>query len=106
MTERRKPRAFAATSRNRRRGRRRPGQWPDATLALMALGRAWTTTVLASALFIGALAVAQVWDGAVFLRALHDALSRDPRLEQPIADVPVADPADGETPPQRPSSSN
>jgi hypothetical protein len=90
MAERRKIRVLTAVWSNRRRSHRRPGQWPDTTDALAALGRAWTTTVFASALFVAALAVAQVWDGAVFRQALHDALSQDPQLAQPTDDFPLA----------------
>lgn len=75
---------------SRRQGRRRPGQWPDMSEILTALGWAWTTTVFASTLFVAALAVAQVWDGAVFRLALRDALSRDPQLAQPSDDFPLA----------------
>lgn len=49
---------------------------PDMTdTALSSLVAAWTTTMIATTLFIAVLAVSRVWDGAVFLRALHDTLA-------------------------------
>jgi hypothetical protein len=42
---------------------------------LTALMRAWKTTMLATTVLIAALALSQVWDGAVFFRALEDAVA-------------------------------
>jgi len=42
---------------------------------LTALTKAWVTTVIASALFCTTLAIAQIWNGAVYLGALPQALS-------------------------------
>jgi hypothetical protein len=98
MAERRKTRVVAAISIGRRRGRRHPGQWPDATAALTALFRAWMTTVVASLLFVAALAVSQVWDGAVFRQALRDSLASDPQLAQPIDDFSVTESFAGDNP--------
>ncbi len=64
--------------------------WPNATEVLDALVRAWTVTTIAAALLLAALAVAPVWDGAIFMQALRDALGRDPQLMQPI-DKALAD---------------
>jgi hypothetical protein len=64
--------------------------WPNATEVLAALVRAWTVTTIAAALLLAALAVAPVWDGAIFMQALRDALGRDPQLMQPI-DKTLAD---------------
>lgn len=45
--------------------------------AFSALVTAWTTTMIATTIFIMALAVSRVWDGAIFLQALQRALSSD-----------------------------
>jgi hypothetical protein len=45
--------------------------------ALSALFAAWTTTILASTLFVAALAFSQVWNSAVYLRGLQRALNLD-----------------------------
>jgi hypothetical protein len=95
MAERRKTKVLTAVAGKGRRGPRRPSRWPDTTEALTALERAWTTTVFASLFFVAALAVSQVWDGAVFRQALRDALSQDPQLAQPTDDFPVPDSGDG-----------
>jgi hypothetical protein len=44
--------------------------------ALSALVAAWTTTTIAITLLAAALALSQVWDGAVFLHAVRDTLAR------------------------------
>ena len=44
------------------------GPWPDTTEALAALVRAWTVTTIATVLFLIALAIAPVWDGAIFMQ--------------------------------------
>ncbi|MGA8757220.1 MAG: hypothetical protein WB611_13005 [Stellaceae bacterium] len=49
--------------------------------------RAWTLTTIAAALLLAALAVAPMWDGAIFVKALRDALGRDPQLMQPIEEI-------------------
>jgi hypothetical protein len=98
MAERRKAKVLAAIPGKGRRGPRRPRQWPDTAEALAALTRAWTVTVFASLFFVAALAVSQVWDGAVFLAALRDALRGDPQLVQPIDDISGTGSADGENP--------
>jgi hypothetical protein len=85
---------MAKRPRNRalRKGRRFSGglrPWPDATVVLAALARAWTVTIIAAALLLSALAVAPMWDTAIFLQALRDALARDPQLMQPIEEIPA-----------------
>jgi hypothetical protein len=45
--------------------------------ALSALVAAWTTTMIATALFLAALALSRVWDSAVFFQALKGRLSPD-----------------------------
>ena len=42
---------------------------------LTALMRAWTTTMLATTVLIAALALSQIWDSAVFFRALGDSMA-------------------------------
>jgi hypothetical protein len=44
-------------------------------MALTALVKAWAATLIATTLLVAALAVAQVWDGAAYVRALPGALS-------------------------------
>ncbi len=97
MAERRKVRGSTAVW-SRRRSLRRRWRSPDASDALTALAQAWTTTVFASALFLSALALSQLWDGAVFRQALRDALNGDPQLAQPIDGFPITDPADSGNP--------
>lgn len=96
MTERPRNRNSTTASRKRRLFRT-PGPWPDTTQALAALERAWTVTVIATLLFLAALAVAPVWDGAIFMQGLRDALSGDPQLMLTIDEVPADAPADRET---------
>jgi hypothetical protein len=98
MAERQRNKTSTAASRQRRRLFRGPGPWPDTTEALAALARAWTVTTIATALFLVALAIAPIWDGAIFMQALRDALSGDPQLMQPIDEAPADTPADRESP--------
>jgi hypothetical protein len=44
---------------------------------LAALVRAWKATMLATALLIVALAISDVWDSAVFFRALQQTMALD-----------------------------
>jgi hypothetical protein len=68
--------------------------WPDATEALAALVQAWIVTTIATTLLFASLALAPMWDGAIFLHALRDALGQDSQLMQPIDetadDAPIA----------------
>jgi hypothetical protein len=82
MVERKRSKAATTTCRRGRPRRRDDG--PDMATVLAAFARAWTTTVIASAFFLAALATARVWDGAVFRRALQDVLPVDTQYEQPI----------------------
>lgn len=93
MAERPRNRTLTAASRQRRRLFRGPGPWPDTTEALAALARAWTVTAIATVLLLAALAIAPIWDGAIFTQALRDALSGDPQLMQPVDEAPADDPA-------------
>ena len=93
MAERPRRKGAMALSRNRRRPLRRPGRWPDATEALAALAQAWVVTTIAASLFVAALGVSQIWDTAIYLRALQDTLSGAGTLMQPIEEAPAAAPA-------------
>jgi hypothetical protein len=42
--------------------------------ACSALVRAWATTVIATMLFLAALALASAWDSSIYLRGLREAL--------------------------------
>jgi hypothetical protein len=45
--------------------------------AFSALVRAWATTVVATSLFVAALALASAWDSSIYLQGLRDALKLD-----------------------------
>ena len=45
-------------------------------IVLQALARAWRTSVIAAALFAGAMAIAPHWNKAGYLRAVLDAWTR------------------------------
>jgi hypothetical protein len=45
--------------------------------AFSALVRAWATTVVATSLFVAALALARAWDSSIYLQGLQDALNLD-----------------------------
>jgi hypothetical protein len=47
-------------------------------MGIGALNKAWLVTVIAVSLFTASLAVAQVWDKDIYLRALQDTLVSDP----------------------------
>jgi hypothetical protein len=98
MAGRQRNKTSTGASRRGRRVFRGPGPWPDTTEAWAALARAWTVTTIATALFLVALAIAPIWEGAIFMQALRDALSGDPQLMQPINEAPADAPADRETP--------
>jgi hypothetical protein len=91
MAERRRARLSTGAWIRRLRSLRRPWRAPDATEALAALLHAWTTTVVASLLFLSAVALSQVWDSTVFQHALCDTLTSDPEL--PTSDFFAANPA-------------
>jgi hypothetical protein len=97
MAEHPRNRTSTAASR-RRRLSRGPVSWLDTTEALAALARAWMVTTIATVLFLVALAIAPVWDGAIYIQGLRDALSGDPQLMQPINEAPAGAPANRETP--------
>jgi hypothetical protein len=98
MAERPGNRISTAASRQRRQLFRGLGPWPDTTEALAALARAWTVTTIATVLFLVALAIAPVWDGAIFMQALRDSLSGDPQQTELIDEAPADTPADRESP--------
>jgi hypothetical protein len=59
------------TRRNREQG------LPEMTdTAFSALVRAWATTVIATSLFLAALALASAWDSSIYLQGLREALKR------------------------------
>jgi hypothetical protein len=59
------------------------------TEVLAALARAWSVAMIAVILLGGALALAAIWNGAIFCEALHEALSTNPELPQPADEVPI-----------------
>jgi hypothetical protein len=63
--------------------------WPSAGEALIALTRAWVVATIATALLVAALAIAPVWDRAIFTQALRDALSTGPEMAQPADSAPA-----------------
>jgi hypothetical protein len=83
MAGRPKNKALARTARKGQRLFQGRGSWPDAAEALAALTRAWTVTMVASALLAGALAIAPFWDTAIYLRALQDTVDGNPALTLP-----------------------
>ena len=46
------------------------------------MARAWSVTAVALTLLLAALALAPMWDRAIFMQALHEALSRDAQRMQ------------------------
>ena len=64
---------------------------------LTALTKAWVTTVIASTLFCAALAIAQIWNGAVYLGALPQVLSLAGETPDPSVELwtGAADPNPG-----------
>jgi hypothetical protein len=74
------------------RGHRRPPRRaapPTETEVLAAIARAWLTTTGAVVLFCGVLALAPIWDRAIFSEALREALTTNPELPQPADEGPV-----------------
>jgi hypothetical protein len=65
--------------------------WATTNEALSALTRAWVVAVIATMLLAAALAVAPLWDRAVYMQALRDSLNTDPQMMQPV-DMAPADP--------------
>jgi hypothetical protein len=45
---------------------------------LAALASAWWVSLVASALLFVALAIAPIWDSAIYLKVLHQTLTSDP----------------------------
>ncbi len=45
--------------------------------ALSALVTAWTTTMIATTVFVAALALSRVWDSAIYLQGLQGVLNLD-----------------------------
>lgn len=63
--------------------------WPNASDAIAALARAWIVAMIATTLLGVALAIAPLWDRAIFMQALRDALSTDPETAQPADEAPA-----------------
>ena len=63
---------------------RNPTRWPDGTEAFSALARAWSVTTVALALLLAALVLAPMWDRAIFMQVLREALSRDAQVMQSL----------------------
>ena len=61
-----------------------PTRWPDRAEAFGALAQAWQVTTVVLALLLAALVLAPMWDRAIFMRALREALSRDAQLMQSL----------------------
>lgn len=81
MTWRPKNKASVAPRRRSQRGRA-PEPWPDAGESLIALARAWTVTTIATALLFVALAIAPLWDSAIFMQALRQSANNGPAVGQ------------------------
>lgn len=84
MAKRPRNRISTVASREPQQLFRGPGPSPDTTEALAALARTWTVTTIATILFVVALTIAPVWDGAIYMQGLRDSLSGDPPLTQLI----------------------
>jgi hypothetical protein len=79
--ERRSNRLFVAPD-LRRRPRRRPALWLTGTCVLTALMRAWSITTIAVVLLSAGFSLAPVWDRAIFVKSLLEALNTNPALLQ------------------------
>ena len=66
----------------RRRPRRRPALWLTGTYVLTALVRAWSVTTAAVVLLSAAVSLAPMWDRAIFVKSLLEALNTNPALLQ------------------------
>ena len=64
------------------RRRRRPALWSNGTLVLAALVRAWSVTTAAVVLLSAAVSLAPMWDRAIFVKSLLEALNTNPALLQ------------------------
>jgi hypothetical protein len=62
--------------------RRRPGLWLPWTNILTAFVRAWPVTMAALVLLCATVFVAPVWDRAIFMKSLLEALNTNPALMQ------------------------
>lgn len=57
---------------------------------LTALARAWAVTTISTALLSAAVAIAPMWDTAIFMQALDEAATSDPSFGRP-ADMVTTD---------------
>jgi len=61
---------------------------------LVALARAWSVTTLSVILLSAAISLAPMWDRAIFVKSLFEALNTDPEMLQLAFAVTEAAPAD------------
>jgi hypothetical protein len=80
-------------SRGRRRLRRHPAFWLAGTDSLAALAQAWSVTTIAVIVLCVTVSLAPMWDRAIFLKSLLDALNTDPEMLQLAYPVPDDAPA-------------
>ena len=66
----------------RRRSRRRSALWLTGTYVLTAMVRAWSVTTTAVVLLSAAVFLAPMWDRAIFVKSLLEALNTNPALLQ------------------------
>jgi hypothetical protein len=66
----------------RRRPRRRPTLWFTGTCVVTALARAWSVTTTTVVLLSVAVSLAPMWDRAIFVKSLLEALNTNPTLLQ------------------------
>ena len=66
----------------RPRPRRRPALWLTGTHAVTALVRAWSVTTTAVVLLSAAVSLAPMWDRAILVKSLLEALNTNPALLQ------------------------
>ena len=69
------------------RQRRSSAPWQTETDVLAAMAHAWSVTMVAVVFLYGSLALEPMWDRAIFLKALRQALITDPELLQPAFEV-------------------
>jgi len=73
-----------------------PARWPHGAESFGALARARQVATVALTLLLAALVLAPMWDRAIFMLALREALSRDAQLMQSL-EAPADSSASPET---------
>lgn len=76
------------TSHRRRKPRRHFALWVTEADILAALARAWSATTIAVILLSASVSLAPMWDRAIFLKSLLEALNTDPEMIQLAYQVP------------------